>query len=97
MARSRAANQEKHPNVPRLAWTVDELCTAANCSRSFYEKEKREGRGARETNFGRAIRITPADAAAWIASLASKQFRKKSRSAQHRRVVTPPGEREIIG
>jgi hypothetical protein len=26
MARSRAANQDKHPNVPRIAWTVDELC-----------------------------------------------------------------------
>ena len=68
-SRSRAANQEKHPNVPRLAWTIDELCAAAHCSRSFYEKEKREGRGAREINFGRAIRVTPPDAAAWIASL----------------------------
>jgi len=49
MARSRAANREKYPNVPRLAWTIDELCTAANCSRSFYEKEKRNGRaGAAE-------------------------------------------------
>jgi hypothetical protein len=48
------------------------LCTSANCSRSFYEKVKRQGRGAKETFFGRAIRITPADAAAWIASLPSK-------------------------
>lgn len=72
MARSRAANREMHPNVPRLAWTIDELCAAANCSRSFYEKEKREGRGARETYFGRAIRVTPDDGAAWIASLRSK-------------------------
>jgi hypothetical protein len=68
MARSRAANREMHPNVPRLAWTIDELCAAANCSRSFYEKEKRNGRGARETYFGRAIRVTPDDGAAWIAS-----------------------------
>jgi hypothetical protein len=72
MARSRAANREKYPNVPRLAWTIDELCAAANCSRSFYEKEKRNGRGARETYFGRAIRVTPDDGAAWIASLRSK-------------------------
>jgi hypothetical protein len=69
MARSRAANQEKHPNVPRLAFTIDELCASANCSRSFYEKEKREGRGPRETHFGRARRVTPERAAAWIASL----------------------------
>jgi hypothetical protein len=72
MARSRAANREKYPNVPRLAWTIDELCTAANCSRSFYEKEKRNGRGAHETYFGRAIRVTPDDGAAWIASLRTK-------------------------
>jgi hypothetical protein len=69
MARSRAENREKHPNVPRLAWTVDEMCAAADCSRSFYEKLKRAGRGAKETRFGRAVRITPTDAAAWIASL----------------------------
>jgi hypothetical protein len=72
MARSRAANRKKYPNVPRLAWTIDELCTAANCSRSFYEKMKRRGRGARETYFGRAIRVTPDDGAAWIARLRSK-------------------------
>ena len=72
MSRSRAANRDKHPHVPRLAYTIDELCTSANCSRSFYEKVKRQGRGAKETFFGRAIRITPADAAAWIASLPSK-------------------------
>jgi hypothetical protein len=69
MARSRAENQEKHPNIPRLAYTVDEVCTSANVSRSFYEKQKRQGGGAKETLFGRAVRITPADAAAWIASL----------------------------
>jgi hypothetical protein len=69
MARSRAENREKHPNVPRLAWTLDELCASADCSRSFYEKEKREGRGAKETRLGRAIRVTPDDGAAWIASL----------------------------
>ena len=43
MARSRAENLKKHPSVPRLAYTVDEVCTAANCSRSFYEKSKRLG------------------------------------------------------
>ena len=72
MARSRAANREKHPNVPQLAWTIDELCAAANCSRSFYEKKKREGRGAREIYFGRAIRVTPDDGVAWVASLRGK-------------------------
>jgi hypothetical protein len=72
MARSRAANQKKHPNVPRLAYTVDEFCASGHFSRSYYEKEKREGRGPKETRFGRAIRITPDNAAAWIASLPSK-------------------------
>jgi hypothetical protein len=72
MARSRAANREKHPSVPRLALTIDELCASGDFSRSFYEKAKREGRGPRETHFGRAIRVTPDDGAAWIASLRSK-------------------------
>jgi hypothetical protein len=68
-SRSRAANQKRYPHVERLALSIDELCAAANCSRSFYEKEKREGRGAREVSFGRAKRVTPPDAEAWIASL----------------------------
>jgi hypothetical protein len=72
MARSRAENRERHPDIPRLAWSVDELCASANCSRSFYEKEKREGRGPKETYLGRAIRVTPDDGAAWIASLRGK-------------------------
>jgi hypothetical protein len=59
----------KHPHVPRLAYTIDELCTAADCSRSFVEKERREGRGPRVTRFGRAHRVTPEHAEAWIASL----------------------------
>jgi hypothetical protein len=70
MARSRAANREKFPHIERLALSVDEVCAMADCSRSFYEKQKRLGGGAKETRFGRAIRITPADAAAWVASLA---------------------------
>ena len=67
MARSRAANREKHPAIPKLAWTLDELCCAADCSRSYYEKEKREGRGAREIEYGRVRRVTPEDGRAWIA------------------------------
>ena len=72
MARSRAANRQKHPTIPKLAWTLDELCTAAECSRSYYEKEKREGRGARETYYGRGIRVTPEDGRAWIADRRGK-------------------------
>jgi hypothetical protein len=80
-----------------LAYSVDEVCAAANCSRSFYEKEKREGRGAREISFGRAKRITPTDAAAWISSLpASKELRKKSRTT-HTERTHPAGERENVG
>jgi hypothetical protein len=75
MARSRAANREKYPDVPRTALTVDEVCVSAHVSRSFYEKEKREGRGAREVSFGRAIRVTPADAAAWVESLRDSKTR----------------------
>jgi hypothetical protein len=71
-SRSRAANREKHADVARLALTIDEMCASANCSRSFYEKAKRQGRGAKEVRLGRAIRITPENAAAWIASLPSK-------------------------
>jgi hypothetical protein len=72
MARSRASNQKKHPNVPRLGWTIDELCAAVHCSRSFLEKERRAGRGPRVTHFGRAHRVTPENAAVWIESLSSK-------------------------
>jgi hypothetical protein len=66
--RSRAANRDRHPSIPRLTWTVDELCAAADCSRSYYEEEKRQGRGARETRYGRVIRVTPDDGRAWIAA-----------------------------
>jgi hypothetical protein len=69
MARSRAENQEKFPKVKRRALTVDELAASVNCSRSFIEKEWREGRGPRVTHFGRAHRVTPEHAEAWIASL----------------------------
>jgi hypothetical protein len=72
MARSRAANQEKHPDVPRIAWTVDELCAAGKFSRSYYESEKRAGRGPKETYLGRAVRITPPNAEAWLADRTSK-------------------------
>jgi hypothetical protein len=73
MARSRAANREKHPTIPKLTWTLDELCAAADCSRSYYEKEKRQGRGARETYFGRVIRVTPEDGRQWIADRRRRQ------------------------
>jgi hypothetical protein len=72
MARSRAENEERHPNVPQLAYTIDEFCAAGKFSRSYYESEKRQGRGARETKFGRASRVTPENAAAWIADRTSK-------------------------
>jgi hypothetical protein len=65
---SRAANRARHPTTPVFAWTIDELCTVANCSRSFYEEEKRNGRGARELRYGRAIRVTPDDGRAWVES-----------------------------
>jgi hypothetical protein len=67
MARSRAENRKKFPNVPRMGFTVDEFCASGGFSRSYYESEKRQGRGAKETYLGRAIRITPENAAAWIA------------------------------
>ena len=67
MARSRAANQKKYSYVPRLGFTLDEFCASGGFSRSYYESEKRQGRGAKETRLGRAVRITPENAAAWIA------------------------------
>jgi hypothetical protein len=67
MARSRAENQKKHSGIERLALTIDEFCASGHFSRSYYEAEKRRGRGPKETRFGRAVRITPPNAAAWIA------------------------------
>jgi hypothetical protein len=72
MARSRAENRKKYPHVPRMGFSVDELCASVNCSRSFVEKEWREGRGPRVTRFGRAHRVTPENAAIWLESLSSK-------------------------
>jgi AraC-like DNA-binding protein len=65
--RSRAANRARHPTIPQLTWTLDELCAAANCSRSYLEKEKRAGRGPREIEYGRVRRVTPEDGRQWIA------------------------------
>jgi hypothetical protein len=67
MARSRAENRKKYPNVPRLGFSIDEFCASGNFSRSYYESEKRAGRGPKETYLGKAVRITPRNAEAWIA------------------------------
>ena len=72
MARSRAENRRKFPNVQRLAYTIDEFCASGHFSRSYYESEKRAGRGPKETYLGRAVRITPPNAEAWLADRTSK-------------------------
>jgi hypothetical protein len=72
MARSRAENRKKYPNIARVGLTLDEFCASGGFSRSYYESEKRQGRGAKETHLGRAIRITPENGAAWIADRTSK-------------------------
>jgi predicted DNA-binding transcriptional regulator AlpA len=67
MARSIAANIEKHP-VPRLGWSVDEFCSAVGISRSTYETLKRRGLAPREMRIGWAVRISQHAAAEWIAA-----------------------------
>jgi hypothetical protein len=96
MARSRAQNRDRHPHVPRLAYTVDEFCAAGHFSRSYYEAEKRAGRGPKETLLGRAVRITPANAEAWIASRLSKYSRRDRKPTDTGRISAPSGEREAM-
>ena len=71
-SRGRAENRKKYPNVERLALSVDEFCAMGNFSRSYYESEKRAGRGPKETYLGKAIRITPTNAQTWLADRTSK-------------------------
>jgi hypothetical protein len=59
---------EKYPDVKRLALSIDEVCASGNFSRSFYESEKRAGRGPRELHLGKARRVRPSDAESWLAS-----------------------------
>jgi hypothetical protein len=67
MARSRAENRKKYPDVERLALSVDEFCASGGFSRSYYEAERRAGRGPRETRLGKAVRISLRNAEAWLA------------------------------
>lgn len=67
---SRAANRKKFPKVQRLAYSVDELCAAADISRTLYERMKRQGLGPREMRLGKkVVRISPEAAEAWIRTL----------------------------
>src|SRR5690349_13829773 len=67
---SRAANRERFPKVQRLGYSVDELCAAADISRSLYERMKRQGKGPREMRLGKkVIRISPSAAKAWVQAL----------------------------
>jgi hypothetical protein len=69
---SRAANREKYPKVQRLAYSIDELCVAADVSRSFYERMKRAGKGPEELRLAdKTIRITRAAAKKWLQALAA--------------------------
>jgi predicted DNA-binding transcriptional regulator AlpA len=64
---SHKANRKKNP-VPRLSWTIYEFCAAVGISRSTYEKLKRQGRHPREMKIGKAVRISQAAAAQWVAA-----------------------------
>jgi predicted DNA-binding transcriptional regulator AlpA len=67
---SRAANREKFPKVKRIGLSIDELCAAADISRSFYERMKRQGKGPKEMRLGKkVIRISPAAAEEWVRGL----------------------------
>ena len=67
MARSREDNRKKHPNVPRLSYSVDEFCVAVGISRSTYEKLKRANQHPREMRVSRkSVRISQTAAAEWI-------------------------------
>jgi hypothetical protein len=49
------------------AWTISDFCIAYSMSRSLYYKEKRAGRGPKETRVGPTkILITRKDAADWL-------------------------------
>ena len=67
---SRAANRQRFPNVKRIGLSIDELCVAADVSRSFYERMKRQGKGPKGLRLSnKTIRITPADAMKWLQAL----------------------------
>jgi hypothetical protein len=80
MALSRAANREKYPRVKRLVYSIDELCVAADISRSFYERMKSAGKGPQELRLAdKTIRITPAAAKKWLQALAANHEKASGR------------------
>ena len=86
---SRAANRERYPKVKRLAYSIDELCVAADISRSFYERMKRAGKGPEELQLaGKTIRITPIAAKKWLQALAAAN-RPDAEAAEQRKGLGP--------
>jgi hypothetical protein len=69
---SRAANREKYPKVKRIGLSIAEVCAAADVSRSFYERMKRQGKGPKELRLSdKTVRVTPAEARKWLRTLAA--------------------------
>ena len=66
--RYRSAEQ-RAPDVPRVAYTIPEFCSAHRFSLSMYYKMRAAGTGPRESHAGTKILITLANAAAWLKKL----------------------------
>lgn len=77
-----AANRAKHPDVHRLAYSIDELCAAAGIGRTLYERMKRRGQAPRETRFGtKVVRISRQAAEEWLAQLEEATNRSGAEAA----------------
>lgn len=63
--------------IPRSAFTIPELCARAGISENLYRNLKRDGRGAKETQFGDTVRVTPEDEADWLKSFRNDEQHKE--------------------
>jgi hypothetical protein len=85
---TKTALRDKYPEVPRTAWTKEELCVSLGCSVSFLETAEREGWGPTMIDAG-GPRIPEEARVEWMAVLAKRaaakaKQRKLKREAKQR-------------
>jgi hypothetical protein len=95
VCRTKQKNSELNP-VPRLAWTINEVCAAYAISRSTYEKAKREGWGPREMGAGKAVRISDEARIEWVAVLEQRAAAKAKQKHRRREATKPKPQAEPV-